>query len=251
MLFGLSGTLVVAIVPAVVAIVLAFELPHLKARSAAAAAESAARVKAADRSEDDWGAFGRLTAVVSVRSWIYFGLQSFAPIWFIREYGASEATANAALAAMLVAGATGTLVGGQLVDRIGRRKVLIGSIVAQIPLLLAFMLAPSELVAGVLLAAIGFVTVMSFSVSVVMGQEYLPSRLGLASGVTLGFAIGVGGIAAAILGMIADAAGLETVMWIVAALPLLGLLLAQTLPLTPAEVRLIRPARAARARTDP
>ena len=104
---------------------------------------------------------------------------------------------------------------------------------------------------GVLLAAIGFVTVMSFSVSVVMGQEYLPSRLGLASGVTLGFAIGVGGIAAAILGVIADAAGLETVMWIVAALPLLGLLLAQTLPLTPAEVRLSRPARAARARTDP
>ena len=86
-----------------------------------------------------------LTAVVSVRSWIYFGLQSFAPIWFIREYGASEAMANAGLAAMLVAGATGTLVGGQLVDRIGRRKVLVGSIVAQIPLLLAFMLAPSEL----------------------------------------------------------------------------------------------------------
>ena len=77
---------------------------------------------------------------------------------------------------------SGTLVGGRLVDRIGRRSVLVGSIVAQIPLLLAFMLAPSELVAGVLLAAIGFVTVMSFSVSVVMGQEYLPSRLGLASG---------------------------------------------------------------------
>ena len=251
LIFGLSGTLIVAIVPAVVAVALAVELPKLKARNARAAAESAARVKAADRSEDDWGAFGKLTAVVSVRSWIYFGLQSFAPIWFIREYGASEALANAGLALMLVAGATGTLVGGQLVDRIGRRKVLVGSIVAQIPLLLAFMLAPSELLAGVLLAAIGFVTVMSFSVSVVMGQEYLPSRLGLASGVTLGFAIGVGGIAAAILGVIADAAGLETVMWIVAALPLLGLLLAQTLPLTPAEARIIRPGRAARARTDP
>ena len=251
LIFGLSGTLVVAIVPAVVAVALAIELPKLKARTAEAAAESAARVKAADRSEDDWGAFGMLTAVVSVRSWIYFGLQSFAPIWFIREYGASEALANGALAAMLVAGALGTLVGGQLVDRIGRRKVLVGSIVAQIPLLLLFMLAPSELVAGALLAAIGFVTVMSFSVSVVMGQEYLPSRLGIASGVTLGFAIGVGGVAAAILGTIADAAGLETVMWIVAGLPLLGLLGALTLPLTPTEARLSRPARAGTARTDP
>ena len=173
-----------------------------------------------------------------MRSGIYFGLQSFAPIWFIHEYGASEATANAFLAAMLVAGALGTLVGGQLVDRIGRRSVLVGSIVAQIPLLLAFVLAPSEIVAGVLLAAIGFVTVMSFSVSVVMGQEYLPSRLGLASGVTLGLAIGMGGIAAALLGVLADATGLETVMWTVVALPWLGLALAQTLPLTPAEIRL-------------
>jgi len=251
LVFGLSGTLLVAILPLTIAVLLAIELPDLKRRTATASAESAARARNADRSEDDVGAFGRLTAVISVRSGIYFGLQSFAPIWFIHEYGASEATANAFLAAMLVAGAVGTLVGGQLVDRIGRRSVLVGSIVAQIPLLLAFVLAPSEIVAGVLLAAIGFVTVMSFSVSVVMGQEYLPSRLGLASGVTLGLAIGMGGIAAALLGVLADATGLETVMWTVVALPWLGLALAQTLPLTPAEIRLSRRAPAATARTTP
>jgi FSR family fosmidomycin resistance protein-like MFS transporter len=243
--FGLSGTLVVAALPLLVAVALAIELPGLKRRTARAAAESAARVKAADRSEDDWGAFGMLTAVISVRSGVYFGLQSFAPVWFIHEYGAGEATANAFLAAMLVAGALGTLTGGQLVDRIGRRRVLVGSIVAQIPLLLGFVLAPNELVAGVLLAAIGFVTVMSFSVSVVMGQEYLPSRLGIASGVTLGLAIGMGGVAAALLGKLADSAGLETVMWTIVALPWLGLLLAQTLPLTPVEARLRRRATAA------
>ena len=202
-----------AALPLLIAIALAIELPKLKARTAEAAAASAARAKHGDRSEDDPGAFGMLTAVISVRSAIYFGLQSFAPIWFIHEYGITEATANVFLAAMLVCGALGTLVGGQLVDRIGRRRVLVGSIVAQIPLLLAFILAPSELAAGVLLAAIGFVTVMSFSVSVVMGQEYLPSRLGIASGITLGLAIGMGGIAAALLGVLADAAGLETVMW--------------------------------------
>src|SRR5204863_7965603 len=70
--------------------------------------------------------------------------------------------------------------------------ILLGTIVAQIPLLLGFVLAPNGIAAGVLLTAIGFVTVMSFSVTVVMGQEYLPSRLGIASGVTLGLAIGVG-----------------------------------------------------------
>ena len=90
------------------------------------------------------------------------------------------------------------------------------------------MLAPGGILAGILLAGIGFVTVMSFSVSVVMGQEYLPSRLGIASGVTLGFSIGVGGVFAALFGIVADQAGLETVMWIVAALPLAGLALALT-----------------------
>ncbi|MDA0173176.1 MFS transporter [Solirubrobacter taibaiensis] len=238
LLVGLSGTLIVAILPAIAAVVLAVELPKMKRRSAAAAKANAAGKS--DRSEDQWGAFGTLAGVVSIRSGVYFGLQSFAPLWLIHTYGASEASGNAALAGMLFAGAAGTLVGGRLVDRIGRRRVLVGSIIAQIPLLLGFMLAPGGILAGILLAGIGFVTVMSFSVSVVMGQEYLPSRLGIASGVTLGFSIGVGGVFAALFGIVADQAGLETVMWIVAALPLAGLALALTLPLTATEARIRR-----------
>jgi FSR family fosmidomycin resistance protein-like MFS transporter len=131
---------------------------------------------------------------------------------------------------MLVAGALGTLVGGRRGDRIGRRRVLLGSMCAQLPLLLLFLAAGDGILAGVLLALIGFVTVMSFSVTVVMGQEYLPSRLGIASGVTLGLAIGVGGVAAALLGALADSAGLHAVIWVVAALPVAGLVIAATLP---------------------
>jgi len=233
---GLEGTALVAILPAIVAVVLAFEMPHLRERSAAAAKKVAAGRDS--REDDDVSAFVRLTAVVGFRSGVYFGLQSFAAVWLIREYGATEGQGNAALAGMLACGAVGTLVGGRLVDRIGRRAVLLGSIIAQIPLLLGFMLAPSELVAAVFLAGIGFVTIMSFSVSVVMGQEYLPSRLGLASGVTLGLAIGLGGIAAALFGVMADHFGLTPVMWTIAALPLAGLSIAFTLPLTATESRL-------------
>jgi FSR family fosmidomycin resistance protein-like MFS transporter len=228
---GLSGTLVVAILPALAAVALTIELPHLRERSAGAAAV------VVDGEEDDLSAFTRLSGVISVRSGVYFGLQSFAPVWFIQHFGTSEAAGNTALAAMLLAGAAGTLVGGQLVDRIGRRKVLLGTIAAQIPLLIAFVAAPGELLAGTLLAGIGFVTVMSFSVTVIMGQEYLPSRLGIASGVTLGLAIGVGGVAAALLGALADHAGLTTVMWTIALLPIAGLALAVTLPPTPQERR--------------
>src|SRR4051812_37008981 len=235
---GLSGALVVAILPAIVAVALSLQMPRLRERSAAAASKVAAGRD--DRSGDEVGAFLRLTAVIGFRSGVYFGLQSFAAVWLIRQFGATESEGNAALAAMLVAGAVGTLVGGRLVDRIGRRAVLVGSIMAQIPLLLGFMVASSELVAGLFLALIGFVTVMSFSVGVVMGQEYLPSRLGIASGVTLGLAIGLGGIAAALFGVMADRAGLTPVMWTIAALPLFGLAFAATLPRTAVEMRLGR-----------
>jgi FSR family fosmidomycin resistance protein-like MFS transporter len=230
LVLGLHGTLAVAILPAIAAIVLALELPHLRVRTAEAA--RAGQEETGGR--DDWGAFSRLTAAVSVRSGVYFGLQSFVPVWFIHHYGSSEAAGNGALTAMLVAGAAGTLVGGRLVDRIGRRSVLVGSMALQLPLLLGFMAAGGGALATVLLAAIGFVTIMSFSVTVLMGQEYLPHRLGIASGVTLGFAIGVGGVAAALLGALADHAGLTTVMWTIALLPAIGIAIVLTLPETAA-----------------
>jgi MFS transporter, FSR family, fosmidomycin resistance protein len=64
----------------------------------------------------------------------------------------------------------------------------------------------------------------------VMGQEYLPNRLGIASGVTLGLSIGIGGLGAALLGVVADAYGLRTALEVVAVLPLPALALALTLP---------------------
>jgi FSR family fosmidomycin resistance protein-like MFS transporter len=81
-----------------------------------------------------------------------------------------------------------------------------------------------------LLALVGAATVGTFGVTVVMGQEYLPGRIGLAAGVTMGLSIGLGGVGAPLLGLLADAGGLKTTMLAVAALPVLGLALALTLP---------------------
>jgi MFS transporter, FSR family, fosmidomycin resistance protein len=81
------------------------------------------------------------------------------------------------------------------------------------------------------------VIIATFSITVVMSQEYLPNRLGLASGVSLGLAIGVGGIAAALMGLVADAYGLRTVMWLIVALAVPMVVLARTLPVTRAERR--------------
>jgi FSR family fosmidomycin resistance protein-like MFS transporter len=81
-----------------------------------------------------------------------------------------------------------------------------------------------------LLALVGAATVGTFGVTVVMGQEYLPARIGLAAGITMGLSIGLGGAGAPLLGLLADRAGLPVTMLVIAALPVLGLLLTFTLP---------------------
>ena len=82
----------------------------------------------------------------------------------------------------------------------------------------------------VLLGALGFVLVSTFTVSVVLGQAYLPRSPGMASGLIVGFAIGAGGLGASALGWVADHWGLGSALWISALLPLLGFLVALTLP---------------------
>jgi FSR family fosmidomycin resistance protein-like MFS transporter len=237
LLLGLQGTLLLAVIPMIVAVVLARDLGRLRAVAAEKSANVARSVAQDDRDEDDWNAFVRLGGVVALRSGVYFGLQAFIPLWFIHQLGTGEGAGNAALTAMLVAGAAGTYFGGRVVDRLGRRRLVVGSTAATIPVLVALVLAPSPLTAGLLTALAGFLIILTFSITVVMSQEYLPSRLGLASGVSLGLAIGVGGIAAAGMGLVADAWGLPTVMWLIVALAVPMVVLARTLPVTRAERR--------------
>ena len=77
---------------------------------------------------------------------------------------------------------------------------------------------------------VGAAVIATFSVTVVMGQEYLPGRIGVASGVTLGLSIGLGGLGAPLLGVVADAWGLTTTLYVIAALPLVALAMIGTLP---------------------
>jgi MFS transporter, FSR family, fosmidomycin resistance protein len=143
--------------------------------------------------------------------------------------GTSPAFGNAALTVMLFGGAAGTLIMGPLADRFGRRAVLGASMLLLPPLIYGFTLSGSVL-GMVLLALVGAVTVGTFGVTVVMGQEYLPGRIGLAAGVTMGLSIGLGGLGAPLLGLLADNAGLSVTMLVIAALPVIGLALSLTLP---------------------
>jgi len=225
LVFGLPGTLALVLLPLLAAALTARELPRLRTLDRPGPGHGPGALRA----EDDWGAFSRLGVLIALRSGVYFGLQAFVPAYFVVELASSEAAGNAALAIMLAAGAAGTLVGGGLVDRWGARAVLLSTKALLLPLLLALPLVGAP-AATVLLGAIGFVTIASFSITIVLGQAYLPSRPGLASGVTLGLAIGLGGVAATGFGAIADAFGLPAVLWTVAVLPVPAILLAISLP---------------------
>ena len=222
---GLAGTAWLLALPALAALLLVRELPRLQGLRPAAAPAGGSRPG------DRWGPFARLAGLAAARSGTYFGLQSFLAVYLISRFGATTSEGNAALTVLVLAGAFGTLVGGRAADRIGRRAVLVGCM-AILPGLILALLAVGRTTALVLVAPIGFFCVGNFSTTVVLGQEYLPSRLGVASGVTLGAAIGAGGVIAALLGVLADHVGLTAVVVAIAALPLPGLALALSLPRT-------------------
>jgi len=174
---------------------------------------------------DDWPAFVRLTAVVVVRSILFFGLSSFLALYFIRQLGASPGSGGAALTVFLVSGASGTLLGGWVADRSGRLvSIRIGFALA-VPGLLGLVLASNQLIALIFVVLAGIGTFMPFSVFVVLGQDYLPNRIGTASGVTVGLAVSIGGLFSPVFGWLADSLGLRFTLSTFILLPLLALML--------------------------
>jgi MFS transporter, FSR family, fosmidomycin resistance protein len=169
-----------------------------------------------------------LLAVAGFRSLAWFGLISFVPLYEVAQ-GHSEAYGNRLLSLMLLAGGIGTIAAGPVADRIGLRPVLVASVAATGPLIAAYLLA-GGVVGAIALAGVGVCVTGTFGVTMVMAQEYLPSRIGLASGLSIGLSIGLGGVAAVGLGALADRIDLDRALWVCAGAALVALALAARLP---------------------
>ncbi|MFS2225205.1 MFS transporter [Pantoea sp. B65] len=152
-------------------------------------------------------------------------LSSYYTFYLMHKFGLSVQDAQLHLFAFLFAVAAGTVIGGPLGDKIGRRYVIWGSILGVAPFTL---LLPHASLAwtGVLSVIIGLILASAFSAILVYAQELLPGRIGMVSGLFFGFAFGMGGIGAAVLGLVADHSSIELVYQICAYLPLLGILTA-------------------------
>ncbi len=171
-----------------------------------------------------WLSLIAVCLIVMLRAWVYMTFLTYLPMFFHNQ-GIGPEAGSLMLAVFLMGGAACGLYGGYISDRIGRRSVIIVSLLL-FPALMSFMLLSGGIWLWVLAAASGAALLASFSVTVVLTQELLPRHLGLASGLVLGLAFGTGGIGTALSGYLADVAGLNHTLWIVAFVPIMGALLA-------------------------
>jgi FSR family fosmidomycin resistance protein-like MFS transporter len=177
-----------------------------------------------------WAPFLVMTGVEVVRSVVFFGVNTFIELYWIHHLGASRGVAGAALACFLVGGVAGTLLGGRIADRLGLVRALQIGTVAMVPALVALRLCPGAGLALAAAAASGLAVNIPFAVMIKLGQDYLPSRPGTASGVTLGLGVSVGGLVAPAFGAIAEARGTAAVFTVMCFVPALALVLGAFLP---------------------
>lgn len=219
---GLRGGVLIAVPGLLVAVVLTRALPQL-----ASLRPAAGGVRGAS-GETRVGAMIILVGVILLRSVAWFTLLTFVPLWIVSQ-GGTEGEGNRELSLMLVSGVVGTLVLGPVADRFGLRRTLLVTQTALLPLILVFLEIGG--IAGTLaLMAVGFCVVGTFGITIVLSQLYLPHQTGMASGLSVGLAMGIGGIAAVALGGLADAVDLETALVTAAVAPALGVVFCLLLP---------------------
>jgi FSR family fosmidomycin resistance protein-like MFS transporter len=180
------------------------------------------------RGDDDYRALGLLLTVITFRSLAWYGLLTFVPLWE-EQQGHSKQYGTAVLWAMLLVGGIGTVAAGPIADRIGLRTVLLVANTAICPLMFVFVLVGGA-VGAVALAFVGIAVIGTFAITMVMAQQYLPTKIGMASGLSIGFSIGLGGIAAVFLGAVADSIDLRTALYISSTAPIVATALTAMLP---------------------
>lgn len=164
-----------------------------------------------------------LTLLVLTKNAYIASLSSYYTFYAIQKFGVSVQMSQVLLFAFLGASALGILLGGPFGDRYGQKAMIWFSIVGVLPFTLALPYANLEWTI-VLTILIGLILSSAFSNIVVFAQELVPGRVGMIAGIFFGFAFGMGGIAAAVLGVVADMKGIEFVFHVCSYLPLLGLL---------------------------
>lgn len=169
---------------------------------------------------------------IFMRSSIHSGISTYLPLFFMNFRGFDPVFSSSLVSGFLLGGVGGTLIGAELNDKLGPRKIMLGSIILSIPAIGAITIVKSPLWAMVAVVAAGFFIIGSFATTIVLAQSLMPNNVGMASGLTIGFSVGLGGFGVTILGILADTYGLPFTMEIITWLPIVAALVALKIPVT-------------------
>jgi MFS transporter, FSR family, fosmidomycin resistance protein len=210
-IFDLRGAALLAIPAVVATTALLIERRSIGATRTSVYAQT---VESGGR-KDEWGPFCMLLTVVLCWSIVSIGVYSFLALFWTNELGRAASSGNSALTVTLVSGIAGMVLGSWLADRVGGPTVMLGAFVCAVPSTLLLLAVDDPSIALILVIPLGASVYSPFAVMIVLGQAYLPSYAGLASGLTMGLSLSIGGLAAPLLGLIGDNYGLH---WVFASL---------------------------------
>lgn len=227
---GFGGGWLLAVPAAVVLVLWVLKGPWMRHKGYVPAPPLVTRGAGAAGLVDDWRSFGRLIAVVVGWSVPFVTVTAMVSLHVQRDLGQSATAGALVLTCFTASGAAGTLLGGWIGDRRGRMtSVRLGYSTAFVALLgIAFV--PSFPLLVVCAAVFGASMFLPFAAQVTLAQDYLPTRPGTASGLTLGVAMAAGGLCSPAFGWLADRSGLPTVFYVLCALFLVPLVTALRLP---------------------
>ncbi|MEV0736437.1 MFS transporter [Streptomyces sp. NPDC050549] len=212
------------VLPALAGSVLCLPVLRAPGRPASGAVDGTVAVGA-----DDKASFVRLSLSVVLRSVEFIGLSTFVSLYAQQRMGGGTAAGTVALFVLYAGGALGSVVGGSLAGRWDRVTVARRSYVLTVPAVAGTVFVPGPAF-YVFVALASLALCVPFSLHVTLGQDYLPTRVGTAGGITLGLTVSIGGMVTPLIGTIADATSLRTALTPLIVLPVLSWLLFRGLP---------------------
>lgn len=229
-LFGEKGTLMM-LLPAFICIcALVYMNPKFANSISKETRRQALNRKADGVGQDRYGAFSILTVVIFCRSILFFALNTFIPLFWVKILNESVDAGNLVLSVIAVIGAISTFFGGVMSDRFGANNILKIMCTIICPLMILFTSIQCTPVNTIVIAALAFCLYAASSTITVLGQKFLCNHTGFAAGVTIGLAMSFGGIGAPILGYIGDAYGLLATFWILAFLSAAAMIVSYAVP---------------------
>lgn len=224
-LWGLPGTLIFIIPSTLCAAI-------LLSQSKALLSYSNPDKQSSDESlyQDNWVGFGFVMGAISCRSIMYYAFLSFIPLFLVYNLGQEEAFASSVISLFALVCAVGTIASGWAGQLLGAKKLIIVSYACVAIEVVIFAFNGSLIVALILIAFLALTCDISYPSAVAMGQSFVPHHLGMASGLSFGVMVCIGGLMTPVFGLIGDYFGLQVVMLYVTAIALLGIIITLFIP---------------------